>query len=113
MRVRARKVEIDGIVFDSAHESEVYLALKLQQRSGLISKLQCHPKFVFEVNGVRICSYKPDFTYIDKENKVRVVDAKGFKKSKKTGKLLPRVDRDFHIRRKFLLAQFGIEVEIV
>lgn len=112
MRVRARKVEIDGIVFDSVHESEVYLDLKMQQRAGLISKLQCHPKFVFEVNGVRICSFTPDFTYIDKDNKVRVVDAKGFSRSKKTGKLLPRVDREFGIKSRLLKAQFGLEIEI-
>lgn len=112
MRVRARKVTIDNIVFDSVHESTVYGDLKLQVRSGLISKLQVHPQFKLIVNGVAIGKYTPDFTYHDRQDRVHVIDAKGFKKSKKTGKLLPRVDRDFSLKKKLMLALFALEVEV-
>lgn len=112
MRYHAKKVEIDGFVFDSGHEGDVYLDLKLQQRAGLISKLQIHPKFHFFVQGILVGTMKPDFTYLDEKDMVRVVDAKGFKKSPRTGKLLPRVDREFGIKRKLMKALFGLEIEI-
>ena len=113
MKVHARKVTIDNIVFDSVHASEVYSDLKLQQRAGLISKLQCHPQFTFIVNGLPIAKMKPDFTFHDKEDRLHVLDAKGFKRSKKTGRLLPRVDREFGIKAKLMKACFGLEIEIV
>ncbi len=112
MRVHARKVELDGFVFDSVHESEVYQDFKLQQRAGEISKLQIHPKFTFFVQGVLIATMKPDFTYHDKQGMLRVADAKGFKRSPKTGKLLPRVNREFGIKCKLMRALFGLEVEV-
>ncbi len=112
MRVHARKVELDNIIFDSVHESEVYQDLKLQQRAGEISQLTVHTEFKFFVNGVLICKMKPDFTYHDKSDMVHVVDAKGFRKSKLTGRLLPRVDREFGMKCKLMKACFGLEVEI-
>ncbi len=112
MKVRACKKELDGIVFDSKHEAEVYMQLKLEQRAGAIAKLQCHPTFKFFVNGVLIGKYTPDFTFHDETDMLRVVDAKGFKKSKKTGKLLPRVDREFGMKCKLMLACFGLTVEV-
>lgn len=113
MRVRARKVEEDGIVFDSMTEHKRYRELKLLVRSGEISKLQVHPVFIFIVSDVRVGKYKPDFAYHDRNGGLHIEDAKGFKKSKKTGKLLPRVDREFGLKKKLMLALFGLDVEIV
>ncbi len=120
MRVRARKVVLDGITFDSVHESEVYAhQLKPLARSGRIEQLQVHNKFVFVVNGAVVGTMKPDFTFVDKAGEfgdkglLRCWDAKGFKKSKKTGKLLPRVDREFGIKKKLMRALFALEVECV
>ena len=81
MKVNARKVEDDGIAFDSATEHERYCELRMLQRAGEISKLQAHPEFVFIVNGVTVGKMKPDFSYLDKQNAVHIEDAKGWKKS--------------------------------
>lgn len=112
MRVRATKVAVDGHVFDSKHEAEVCSQLILEQKAGAISKLQFHPTFVLIVNQEPICKYTPDATFHDSEDRLRVIDAKGFKKSKKTGKMLPRVNREFGIKCKLMRACFGLEVEI-
>lgn len=113
MRVRAEKVHIHGHVFDSKHEAEVCSNLMLLQKAGHISRLQFHPTFVLIVNQEPICKYTPDATYHDSNDILHVIDAKGFKKSKKTGKLLPRVDREFGIKRKLMRACFGLEIEIL
>lgn len=112
MRVRAVKTEIDGHIFDSKHEAQVCSELMLLQKAGEISKLQFHPTFVLVVNQEPICKYTPDATYHDKDDRLHVIDAKGFKRSRKTGKMLPRVDREFHMKRKLMRACFGLEVEI-
>ncbi len=120
MKVNSRKVFLDGIWFDSDHESKVYAhQLKPLERAGKIVQLQVHNKFTFIVNGVVVGTMKPDFTFVDKAGVfgepglMRVHDAKGFKRSKKTGKLLPRVDREFGLKCKLMRALFALEVECV
>jgi hypothetical protein len=119
MRVRAKKVRIDGILFDSKHEGEVYVQLKQLQREGKIHQLQCHTVFRFVVNDVKIGMMKPDFTFVDTSGIFfpagahAVLDAKGFSKSKKTGKMLPRVNREFGLKTRLLRALFGLEVKCI
>lgn len=113
MRVRAIKTTVDNMTFDSKHEAAIYGVYKALQQRGQISKLQCHPTFTFIVQGLPIAKYTPDFSYHDEKDRLHIIDAKGFRKSKKTGKLLPRVDREFHIKKKLMQACFGLEVEIV
>lgn len=109
----------DGVVFDSETEMNHYFNLKALQNRGLISKLQIHPKFILMVNEIEITTYKPDFSFINQTcaswlpNQVVIQDVKGWKKSAKTGKLLPRVDREFHIKVKLMMACFGLTVELV
>ena len=104
----------DGIVFQSIAEMERYLYLRQLQRDKVISKLQYEPTFHCEVNGQWICSYSPDFSYIEVETgKLQIEDVKGFKRSEKTGKLLPRVNREFGIKKRLMKAIFGLDVEIV
>lgn len=121
MNVRdSKKVTIDGIVFDSGHEGRVYSGqLKPLARSGAITQFQCHPKFTFIVNGVVVGTMKPDFVFVDAKGLFGPAgcllcwDAKGFKKSKKTGKLLPRVNREYGMKIKLLRALFALEVRCV
>ncbi len=120
MRVNARKVLLDGIWFDSDHESKVYRdQLKPLARSGAITQLQVHNEFKFIVNGVLVGRMKPDFVFVDKAGifgepeMLLCWDAKGFKKSKKTGKLLPRKDKGDAMRAKLLKACFALEVVYV
>lgn len=105
---------VDRIVFDSILEAEHYCGLKLLQSRGVIRSLQIEPEFRFVVNGILVGKFKPDFVYIVvATNATRVEDVKGWKKSAKTGKLLPRVDKGFRLRANLMKACFGLEVEIV
>lgn len=61
----ARAVTIDGIRFASQAEGKRYAQLKLMQQAGEITGLQLQPQWLFELNGVRIGSYKADFAYRD------------------------------------------------
>ena len=115
---RGKTQTVDGICFDSAPEAARYLYLRDLQRKGQIRQLQAHPRFdcrVRDGEGVEhhVCYYTPDFTYLDVNGAFRCEDVKGFRKSKKTGKPLPRVNREFGMKRKLMKILFGIEVEIV
>jgi hypothetical protein len=104
----------DGYVFDSIPEKNRYVELAILQRSGTIRKLQIHTKFKLEINDIHLAYYTADFTYIDcATNRPVVEDVKGHRKSKKTGKMLPRVNRDFGLKKRLMKALFDIDVEIV
>lgn len=80
-----RKVEVDGIKFDSKHEADVYLQLKLMERGGAIRHLRLQVPFElqsgFELNGkkIRAIKYIADFVFMNSEGKTEVWDAKGMK----------------------------------
>lgn len=77
-KYRARKTEIDGIVFDSAKEARRYLDLKLLERCGEIKGLERQVRYeLLPKNGrERAVYYIADFRY--EENGKRVVeDVKG------------------------------------
>ena len=85
-KYNARKVEIDGITFDSLKEAARYKELKLLERTGEIADLELQPKFVlldsfyYEGKKEREISYVADFKYYDKAKARTVVeDVKGFK----------------------------------
>lgn len=78
----AKKTEVDGKIFDSKMEARRYGELKLHQISGALKELQTHhdfDKFPLTVNGRKIGTYKPDFLYKTKNNKVHAEDVKGFR----------------------------------
>lgn len=100
----------DGIVFDSIAEMKRYSDLKLLLRSGAISRLQYQPKFDLRVGDAHIAYYSPDFTYLDTNGVPIVEDVKGWKVSKKTGKMLPRVNREFGLKVRLMKACFGLDV---
>jgi len=111
---------VDGIQFDSDREVQVYLdQLRPLARSKAITQLQVHPKFTFIVNDVVIGSYKPDFTFVDEggvygaKGLLRCWDVKGWSKSKKTGRMLPRTEVGFGKTKKLMRACFALEVELV
>ena len=84
-----KKVEVDGIKFDSIGESERYKELKILFRAGIIKELSLQPKFelIPKQKDERAVTYTADFQY--KENGEWVVeDFKGMK------------TRDYIIRRK-------------
>ena len=48
-KYNARKVEIDGITFDSLKEANRYSELKLLEKAGLIKDLTLQPRFNLKV----------------------------------------------------------------
>lgn len=68
---------LDGVVFDSKREMERWVELKHLEKAGEIKALARQLKFKIVVNGVQICTYKPDFAYLEGDKKV-MEDLKGF-----------------------------------
>lgn len=82
-KFRNRKVEVDGHVFDSEREADVYSKLKMCQDSGIISDLELQPKFILlpsfkDKSGVthRQISYIADFRYKETGGHIVVIDVK-------------------------------------
>lgn len=112
-----RKVEVNGIIFDSVKEANRYRELLLLEGAGTIQNLELQKKFVlipaqreftneldkkgnFKKGKVieRECAYIADFCYI--ENGVYVVeDTKGFR------------TKDYIIKRKLMLKEYGIRIK--
>lgn len=105
-----RKVEVNGITFDSVKEADRYRELLLLEGAGTIQNLELQKKFVLipaqrellpgDKKGKvieRECAYIADFCYI--ENGVYVVeDTKGFR------------TKDYIIKRKLMLKEYGIRI---
>jgi hypothetical protein len=106
-----KKVEIDGIVFDSEMESKYYLLLKERIAKKEVSHLSIHRKYVllpdFNYDGIKIkgLTYEADFVYFDHNDKrIYIEDVKGFQENefKQQWKLLKygiselfaRIDKD-------------------
>ena len=103
---------LDGVVFDSITECEHYANLKLLLRDGVISELKMQTRFDLIVNEIHIAYYYADFCYL-KGGVAIVEDVKAWVKSKKTGKMLPRLDRETGMKLKLMRAIYGIEVDLV
>ncbi len=81
-----KKVNINGILFDSKKEARRYNHLKLLESAGEIKELVLQPKFLLQDNFTyknrtyRKIEYIADFSYVRTEDNVLVIeDAKGFK----------------------------------
>ena len=109
MKYRNQKVQVDGITFDSKKEAARWAELKLLERAGEISFLERQPSFVLIPKQTRDGKlverqlvYKADFSYQDNKTGETVVeDVKGFK------------TREYLIKRKLLLWEYGISVKEV
>ena len=104
-----RKTILDGIEFDSKREAERYAELKLLERAGEIQNLQRQTPFVLipkqTIDGKMVerpCVYKADFTYTEHGQDV-VEDVKS--DATKT--------KDYIIKRKLLLWEFGLRIKEV
>jgi len=94
----SRKIEEDGITFDSRHEHRVYAWLKARKRRGELRWVFVHVPFRF-MNGV---TYWADFMTIRADGSVEAVwDAK----SDATAK-----NRDYVIKKKSLKTEWGIDI---
>lgn len=62
-KLGAQRTQVDGIAFDSIHESERYMLLRHRMDQGFISNLRCHVPFHVELKGQHICTMEVDFVY--------------------------------------------------
>ena len=116
----AKKVEIDGIIFDSKKEGRRYQELKMLQTAGDISELQRQVKYILipaqrepDTKGPRggiikgkllerECSYIADFVYKNTHTGEWVIeDTKGFKTA------------EYKIKRKMMLYFHNIRIKEV
>ena len=112
-----KKIEVDGIVFDSKREARRYKELLLLEQAGAISNLQRQVKYVLipaqrepDTVGSRggihkgkviekECAYYADFVYFDREKQEIVVeDTKGMKTT------------EYIIKRKLMLHVHSIRI---
>lgn len=112
-----KKVEVDGIVFDSKREAERYQELSLLEKAGVIRDLQRQVKYILipaqrepDIIGKRggrkpgkliekECAYYADFTYFDRDKQETIVeDTKGMRTT------------EYIIKRKLMLHVYGIRI---
>jgi hypothetical protein len=100
-KYNAKRVEIDGHLFDSIRESVRYTQLRAMAHAGLIHSLKIHPVFPIVYNETRICDVELDFAYTTKQGVRIYEDSKG--------RDLPMS----RLKRKLVEAFHGIHVELV
>lgn len=116
-----KKSEVNGITFDSLKEANRYKELLLLEKAGTIQNLELQRKFVLipaqreftnEIDKKgnfkkgklieRECAYIADFVYIDTgTGRIVVEDTKGFR------------TKDYIIKRKLMLKEYGIRIKEV
>lgn len=117
-KYHSKKVEFDGLTFDSKREARRYQELDLLQQSGQITDLKRQVKYTLipaqrEPSTVgargaikqgklieRECSYLADFVYkVVETGQIVVEDTKGMR------------TKDYIIKRKLMLFVYGIQIK--
>lgn len=105
----AKKVEHDGIKFDSTVEGKYYLHLKELQAQGVVTRFELQPSFILQGGftddwGVKHLpiKYKSDFLVYYRDSDPKVIDIKG-------APLTP----EFKIKRKMYANQFPLELVLI
>jgi hypothetical protein len=99
-----RRVEIDGVWYDSDGEARRHGELQIAERGGAIADLRrqvVFPILIPDTTGtlVKVCDYTADFTYTDVETGLLIVeDFKG------------RRTRDYKLRKKLMWITRGIPI---
>lgn len=100
-----KRVQVDGVWFDSKKEAEYIAVLQESERRGEIRSLKFRKvdcKLPIIVNGVPICAYYPDAIYVDVQTDRKVfVDVKS---------PITRKDPYYRLKVKLVKAVYGIEV---
>lgn len=103
-----KKIEYNGMVFDSKREFARYKELELLERAGKIRHLQRQVKYQLlpsmrdpDTKKVieRPIFYIADFTYVNEKGKFIVEDVKGYKTA------------DYLLKRKMMLFFHGIRIK--
>ena len=101
-----KKVELDGMVFDSMKEAARWRELVLEQQAGAIKDLRRQVTFMLipphtgRIRNERACNYIADFVYV-RDGYVVVEDVKGVR------------TEVYKIKRKLMRDKYGIEIREV
>lgn len=97
----AKKIKIDGILFDSKAEGLFYKLHKSNKNMKMQETFILQDKFKLNGKAYRAINYKPDFTFYDeKGNLIKVVDVKGM--------ILP----EFRIKAKMFAKRYQIPITV-
>jgi len=78
-KYKNQRTLIDGVWWDSKKEYQRWRTLWRLQSAGLIRNLKRQTRFPIKINGVLVCTYVADFTYVTKSpSRFVVEDVKGF-----------------------------------
>lgn len=100
-KYRSERAELDGRNFASKAEARRYASLNQLQTIGEITNLRCQVPFALVVNGVKICDYVADFTYLDKAGAMVVEDVKGV------------ATPAYKLKKKLMAALYGVDIKEV
>lgn len=113
-KYRSRRVQADGIMFDSQAEADRWAELRLLERAGEIENLRPRPRWVLQLaftrpdgRKVRAIIYEADFSYLE-DGQLVVEDVKPAWTGRKD-----RAWRVFRLKAKLLLYTHGIDVQVV
>ena len=96
-----KKITAFSLKFDSRGEYQRYTFLKDAENRGLISNLKCQVPFKIDVNGMHICKYIADFTYLKKDSLELIIeDFKGVETA------------IFRLKKKLMKAALNIDIKI-
>lgn len=92
---RSKKVVVNGIKYDSIHESKIGAMLIIRERIGEITELKRQVPFQLSV-----CKYYADFTYYE-NGKYCVADAKS---------VHTRTLKPYRLKKKMMLKELNISI---
>lgn len=100
-KYRAKRVECDGIWFDSKAECEWYQGLRALERAGEITSLEPHPVIpIHDGQGRHVCDVEADAFWFDLNEDAHFGDFKG------------RDNAMSKLKRKLAYHFAGIEIEL-
>lgn len=98
-RYNVRRVEVDGVIFDSAEEGKRFRILKADLALGIIRDLRMQVPYPYAENGRHCFTYKSDFNYVVVATGEEIVeDVKGMKTPV------------YNLKKKLIEARYGIEL---
>lgn len=101
-KYHAQKTVVHGVLFDSKKEAARYTELMQMGAAGLIADLELQPTFPLIVNGQTIAACRADFGYRElPTEQQRYEDTKGLDNPMS------------RLKRKFVKAQYGVEIRIL
>lgn len=105
-KFNAKKVQIDGITFDSKKESAFYQRICLLKNAKNINdrvvSIELQPRFDIIINSKKIGFYKADFRVLYADNRVKIYDIKGCK--------VGAAYQLFRLKKKIVEALYNIEI---